>query len=976
MKRLIFTLTIILSSLQLLLAQDNVLTGVVNDGGANSTLPGVSVLIKGTTKGAITDFDGKFSIPKPNQGDVIVFTYVGMKSQEITYNGQKDIDITLQPDVKELDDIVIVAYGAQKKTSVTGAVAKLDSEELVDVTTPNVSGMLQSKAAGVQVASTSGQPGATTEIRIRGKASMNASIDPLWVVDGVIMHGVPEINPADIENISILKDASATSLYGSRGANGVVMVTTKRAKDGTSQFNFSAKSGITQLNQGNFELMDGQEMVNYYKKFPNQGDIPAMITDNYSQLAKQNYDWVDNGTQNGIAQDYNLSYTGGTDKIRTFISGGYYNESGAVQGFDYERYTTRMNLDYSVNDKLTFKPKIALTYKETEDRQHDLYEMYRNMPWDNPYGADGKPVNPRDPNVVWYGRDMNNYLYDLQWNYGETSSLDMIANFDIEYDISKHFKFVSTNSITTMNGNTYYYTDPQSIAGEAMIGNINQSKSNGVNRFTNQMLRYFNTFGKHDINALVAYEYNDYAFNNISAQGNGIIPGTKILDGTAIPQTVQGTKYDYALQSFLFNANYSYDEKYMAQFSFRTDGASNVGINNRYGSFFSISGGWNINNEDFINSNNITMFKLRGSYGSLGNRPESMYPYQNLYYLDYSYNGIPAAIPGQYPNYDLSWEKSYQGNIAIDFGLWDKLNFTVEYYNINTSDLLYYVKLPSVSGFDGYWENVGGVTNKGFEFFMSYDAVQRKDFSLGFDFNIGINRNQVTEVYEDQDVIRGNKITKVGSDIDTWYLRKWAGVDPQTGNPTWERVDPETGEVTITDDYAQATLQEVGTSTPNFQGGVTLRAEYKGIFLNANFAYSHGAMIYNMARETYDSDGAYASYNQMKLQDGWSRWEKPGDVATHPRMEYNNQSQSNKPSSRYLEDGSYLRLRNLSFGYRLPNKLTEKMNIKNARIYFSGDNLWTLTGYSGMDPEVGDGSDMSAFYPVPKRFMFGLNFSF
>ncbi|AZQ65434.1 TonB-dependent receptor [Flammeovirga pectinis] len=972
--RKIYLISLLLLSSIFTFAQD-VLKGTVKDDKGEG-IPGVSVLIKGTTRGGITNFDGAYSIITPKSGEVILFTYMGMKPQEITYSSQQNLDVTLQTDVTELDDIVIVAYGAQKKTSVTGAVAKLDADELLDVTTPDVSGLLQSKAAGVQVASTSGQPGATTEIRIRGKASMNASIDPLWVVDGVIMHGVPEINPADIETISILKDASATSLYGSRGANGVVMVTTKRAKDGTSQFNFSAKTGITQLNQGNFKLMNGQQMVDYYKSFPNQGDIPSDISDNYDQLTNQNTDWVNNGTQNGIAQDYSLSYTGGTEKMRTFISGGYYSEDGAVKGYNYERYTTRMNLDYNVNDRLVFKPKVALTYKETMDRQHDLYQMYRNMPWDNPYDANGKPVNPRDPNVMWHGRDMNNYLYDLQWNYGETNDFNMISNFDIEYDISKHIKFVSTNSITYGNGNNYSYADPQSIAGEAMIGNIYQSKSEFVNKFSNQMLRYFNTFGKHDINALVAYEYTDYTYNNMSAQGNGIVPGTKILDGTAVPQTVQGTKYDYALQSFLFNMNYAYDERYMAQFSFRTDGASNVGIDNRYGSFFSISGGWNINKEAFFKSDAVTTFKLRGSYGSLGNRPESMYPYQSLYALDFNYNGIPAAVPSQYPNYNLSWEKSYQSNIAVDFGLWNRLNFTLEYYNINTSDLLYYVKLPAVSGFDGYWENVGGVINNGVEFMVSYEAIQRKDFSLGFDFNIGHNRNQVTEVYQDQNVIRGNKITKVGHDIDTWYLRKWAGVDPQSGNPTWESVDPETGTVTITEDYAQATLQEVGTSTPNFQGGFTARVDYKGVFLNANFAYSQGAMIYNTARETYDSDGAYASYNQMQLQDGWNRWEKEGDVATHPKLEYNNQSQSNKPSSRYLEDGSYLRLRNVTFGYRLPNKFNEKMKIKNARVYFSGDNLWTVTGYSGMDPEVGDGSDMSAFYPVPKRLMMGLNFSF
>ncbi|UBM58386.1 TonB-dependent receptor [Marinilongibacter aquaticus] len=947
------------------------LSGKVTDE-SGTALTGVSVSVVGTTVGAITNADGEYTITLPENTDEVVFSFIGMKPQTIAVNNRSKIDVTLESDATLLESVVVVAYGTQKKSDITGAVVNIKSKELTDVTTSSASNMLQGKVAGVQISQGSGQPGSTPVIRIRGKSSLNSSVDPLWVVDGMIMHGTPNLNPNEIESISVLKDAAATSLYGSRAANGVVVVTTKGGKVGSSSFSVSSKYGVSTLNQGNFKLHNSQQLYDYYKNLGNPESVPDWFTDD---VLKKDFDWVKNGTRTGQIQDHNVTYTSGTDKSRTFISGGYYQEEGAVKGYNYERYSFRMNLDYDVNSKLTISPKLAMNSNNRSDRQHSLYEMYLNMPWDSPYDANGELINPRTTDV-WYGRDQSNYLYDLQWNYGRSSEFNMFGNFDFQYDITKTLKFVSTNGLTLYNSDGLGYTDPQSISGEANQGSVSNSNAKRVTRFTNQMLRYTNSFGNHRINALAAYEYNDYNYMGNSAKGIGIISGNQILDGTSSPNDVSGTRNEYALQSLLMNVDYNYDDRYHAQFSIRRDGASNFGENSKYGTFYAMSGGWNIHKESFFNVRAINALKLRASYGGVGNRPGSLYPQYDLYGIDNSYNSSPAATPTQLGNSDLSWEKSYETNIGLDSRLFNRLSLTMEYYVKNTSGLLYYVKLPSVTGYDGYWENIGGVVNKGFEAIVSYDVIQNKPFTWTLDFNIGLNRNKITELYDDQEIDRGTKIFKEGYNLDTWYMRKWAGVDPATGNPTWEIRDKETDEVTISQDYNTANKQILGNSTPKFFGGFSSSMSYKNFSLRANFTYVKGNMIYNQSRELYDADGAYPTYNQQVLADGWSRWEKPGDIATHPKAYYGGNNNSNKVSSRYLEDGSYLRLRNVTLAYNLPSSVAEKLRMSNLGIYISGDNLLTFTKFSGMDPEVGDSGTYNTLYPLTRRMVLGLNLTF
>ncbi|MEE9364112.1 MAG: TonB-dependent receptor [Cellulophaga sp.] len=947
------------------------ITGTVLD---DSSIPifGVNIIVEGTAIGTATDFDGNYTINVPTNGTALKFSYVGYVTQTVAINGRGTINVTLLTDASSLDEVIVVAYGTQKKEAITSSVVSIKAEELKDVTTPDVSSMLQGKAAGVMVAASSGAPGATPNILIRGVASLNGNITPLWVVDGVIQHGVPIVNPNDVASVSVLKDASATSMYGSRGANGVIIVTTKRGKIGKSEINVSTKVAMNEFNSGGFEVMNSQQLYDYHTQF---GNANPWFTQG---LLDRDYDWINGGTQTGIVKDVNVSFTSGTEKMNLFMNTGYYNESGTLRGNELDRYTFRMNLDYNASKRLKIMPKISYSI-DSRDRvaQAPLYQLYLNLPWDNPFDADGKPVYAQESSD-WLGRDQSNYFYDQQWNYSSSNIFNMSSNFDLEYKITPNLVFSSVNNFALYRSKSKSYSDPRSNSGLATGGAISDDTANRLTRLTTQMLKYKKSFGDHSVTALAGYEYNDYEYESFGATGTGIIAGAEILNAASETGEINGFKNDYALQSFFLSTDYAYSNRYFAKASVRRDGASNFGLDNQYGNFFALGAGWNVHNEDFFDSNIFNELKLRVSYGSVGNRPSSLYPYQATYRVNTQYIGIPGAILNQYGNPDLGWEKSYETNIALDMRLFNRVSTTLEYYNKNTSDLLYFVNLPDITAFSGYWENVGGLKNSGFEASVSADIIQSDDFNWNIGFNIGINKNEVTELFDEQtEIPRGSKIFKVGEDSNSWYTRKWLGVDADNGNPLWEVVDSETGEITETSNWNEATLQIEGTSSPDFIGGFNSNWRYKGFSLSANFNFSQGGTIYNGSRELFDSDGFYSTFNQQVLADGWSRWENPGDIATHPLAIEGGNNNSNKRSSRYLEDGSYLRMRNVTLSYNLPSTVLSKIGLSNLNIYVSGDNLLTFTKYTGVDPAVGGlGGSASLSYPIPKRFTFGVNVSF
>lgn len=688
--------------------------------------------------------------------------------------------------------------------------------------------------------------------------------------------------------------------------------------------------------------------------------------------------------------------------MRSLISIGVYDETGAVKGYDFTRYNMLYKTDYRPTDWLTIKPFISGSRRDIDNRQYSVSAMYSNLPWDSPFDEAGNIVGHRSSS--WVNSNSTNYLYDLQYNFSTSTTYEFMGNLDFDIKLTDWLTFSSVNNIKTQLYSSKNYYDPRSSDAEGVNGRITEYNSQMLRRYTNQLLRFNKYFDKHSINAILAYEFNDYSAKTVTATGTGFVPGFEILDVVAKPEETKGGVSEWAVQSVFSNINYAYDSKYLAQLSLRRDGASNFGDHAKYGNFFSISGGWNIHREDFFNSELVNELKLRAAYGSVGNRPTSLYPQYDLYSVSaaYSYNGVPGALISQIGNKDLTWEKTYTTGVGLDVGFADKVRLTLDYYDKNTSDLLYQVRVPGLTGVTSVWRNIGAVRNKGFEATASVDIIKNNDLLWTIDGNIGLNRNKVTELYgipnpetgEVPPVIVGsgvniagsaNRILRIGADSDTWYVQEWAGVNPDNGAAQWYKtvIDAEGNKVREkTENYAEADQVEVGAYTPKFFGGLSTSLYWKSFDMNAVFGYSVGGKIYNYSRMEYDADGAYTDRNQMRLMPSWSRWEKKGDIATHPVASYNNSSGSNKLSSRYLEDGSYFKMRTLSLGY---NFILPQYNIENIRLFVTGENLFTITGYSGIDPELPSYEDDSGrrvvgvtttVYPTTRKFMFGINLTF
>lgn len=944
------------------------ITGVVKDI-KGETIIGANIMIKGTGTGVSTNIDGGFSIEAAT-GDELIVSFIGYLTQTIKIDSQKTLNIKLLEDTKTLEEVVVVGYTVQTKSAVTGSVAVVKADKLKDVNTLEVGSMLQGKVSGVYVSGSSGEPGQASKIRIRGKGTLNSSVSPLWVVDGVIVGEDPGLNPNEIDNISVLKDGSATALYGSRAANGVIVVTTKRGEYDANKYSVSVNAGVSLLSTGRLEMMNSQELYDYQKSWNNQ----SWFTE---ELLKHNTDWFKEASKPGLYTNANITYTGSSGRMRSFVMADYYREEGAIKDFTLDRFTFRSNNDVKFTDRFTMSTKISGSLSRTDSQQRSVYNTYLYLPWDFPYNEDGSIRSGQEQD--WRGRDGINDMYDLQWNWSRSKKLTVDGTINFNYQITDWLRFESNNSIRYLSNRSESYTDKRSRSGQSDKGSLSNSNSLLTKQFTNQMIRFEKSFGKHKVNALGAYEYTRHFYESTSAEGRGIQPGREILDVTTGIKSIGGYKDAIATQSALFNANYDYDNRYMGQVSYRMDESSCFGKNNRMGHFFTVSGGWNIQNETFFESlrESVNQLKVRVSYGSLGNTPGAYYGHYPLY-SSMMYNDEVAYFPSQMGNADLSWEKCYTTNIGIDARFFDRFGVTIDLYNKNTSDLLYYAPLPNISGYTGQYKNVGAINNKGLEISLNADVIRTSKFQWTSDFNIGFNRNRVTELYGGKPELKGLKRLEEGRDMDEGYLREWAGVDPANGSPLWYTTD-ENGKRTTTDSYNKADRVYCGSAAPKFTGGWMNSFSYKGFTLTANFDFVYGNLLYNQSRELLDSDGAYADYNSMKLKSGWKRWEKEGDIATHPKAINGGNKNSNKSSSRYLEKGNYFSLRNLSLGYSIPEKLCGKLGLQRVNVSCSADNLFTLTPFSGVSPQLSDSSTdgyAGTIYPLSRRIVFGLNVSF
>lgn len=978
--------------------QTGKIKGTIVDSKTGEPVIGASVKVKGTKLAAVTDLNGEFEL-NTHANATLQISYVGFKETEVkASNGMK---ISLEEDTESLEEVVVVGYGTQKKESLTGAMANIKGEKLKDITSATVENMLNGKVSGVYVAPGSGRPGSTGAIIIRGQTSINGATAPLWVVDGVIVgNSAGDLNPDDIETMTVLKDAASTAIYGSEGANGVVVVTTKQAKHEKMSISLSAKAGLSTLNRGNLEMMDGAEFYDYYKSFQNVESVnfPRWNED----LRNSNFDWFKLAKKTGSTQDYNLTLNGGSQNIQSMFTLGYFKEEGAVKGYDMNRYSTRIKVVYKPYEWLTIKPNISGSRTNDKDKQYSVGAMYSMMPWDSPYDENGNLV----PNYYagWVNSKATNYLNDLAaGNYSTSTTYDLSGGLDFDIKIAPWLTFSSVNNYSYYNSQTHGYYDPKSSSGEGVNGRTTEYNYVSTRRYTNQLLRFKKSWGKHNVNALLAYEFNDYEMKYTDVYATGFISGFEDFMTAAKPEMANGYRTAWAKQSYFTQWRYDYDSRYYGELSLRRDGRSNFGSNNRYGNFFSVSGAWNINNESWFKADWVDQLKLRAAFGSVGNVPTSLYPSYSLYSVGATYNENPGALISQIGNKDLTWEKTYTTGVGVDASFWqNRLHATLDYYIKNTSNILYQVPVTGLVGVTSIWKNIGKMRNTGIELTVGGDIIRTKDLTWNVTANISHNSNELRDLYKQRDA-NGNYVVKpvlisdgtsiagtaqrileIGEPVDTYYMKEWAGVNPEDGKPQWY-MDDANGNKVVTDSYSKASYYKCGKASPDVYGSFSTSLFYKNFDLQANFGYSLGGQIYSYYRQEFDSDGAYAGdRNQMKLQKGWSRWEKPGDIATHPRAMYNNQDKGNLASSRYLESSDYLKLRSLTLGYNFDLK---KYGIQTLRLSVSGENLFTITDYSGVDPELPAGTNDkgvlsvtstggTSVYPAVRKFMLGVNLTF
>jgi TonB-linked SusC/RagA family outer membrane protein len=941
-------------------------------------LPGVSIKVRGGSRGTTTNSDGQYSLSNIPDNAVLEISYIGFETKTLPVKGAGTYNLQLNPATKDIEGVTVVGYSTRNVKYLSSAVTTVSGDKLRDVTSNSMSSMLQGKASGVVVSAAGGDPASNSiNILIRGQGTLAASTEPLFVVDGNIGG---TFNPTDVESVTILKDAAATGLYGSRAANGVIIVTTKQGKAGKTRISFNTSVGWNKANNGNFRLMNSRQLYDYQQTFTTRPDSVLNI----------DTDWQDVAFRTAMTQTYTLSAAGGTEKTQFYTSGNYFKEEGTLLTNSREAFNFRTNVSHRINDKL--KVSVLLNGIYTKNNNHHsntLYGAYTNLPWDKPYEADGTPRF--GASASWLGREKQNFIHSLQYNKAFSREFNVNGDLNLEYAITRHLTFSSFNRGRFWNKKYTEYYDRRSKEGTADLGFLRNNLEYNNTLLTSNRLRYENSFGGHNLSVLGVGETEKYYYDNNFVTGRGLPAGmTAMSTATEVKGLPEGGLDEYAFSKWLVQGDYNFDNRYFMQASFVRDISSKFGNNNPGGNFYQLGASWIVTSEMFMQAvRPIHFLKLRLSHGTVGNPPTDNYRALGLYRYDQSasYAGQSGSYPSQKANPDLTWEKIMSNNIGLDLGLFKRIDLNVDIYEKRAKSLLMLRPLPFTSGYLNVMENIGSVVNRGLELTLNTKNLVR-EFKWETSFNIAFNRNEVTRLNGSDKFGQPGTVQPVGlgEDMDKWYMRIWAGVDPATGDPLWEKIITDADGkryLTYTNSYNSATLQYTGTSSaPKYTGGILNSFAYKGFYLNVFFNFVKGNYVMNAQRQFFDSDGLYDSYNQMVLIEGWSRWSKPGDVATHPKPQLGGNKSSNEPSSRFLEDGSYIRMRNIQLGYDLPAGLLSRLKLGTARVFISGDNLWTATRFSGMDPEVpftgaaGTKGYSSNKYPISKKVLLGLNIGF
>ncbi|MFC2109896.1 SusC/RagA family TonB-linked outer membrane protein [Bacteroidota bacterium] len=1001
-------------------AQSITVEGNVNDE-SGVPLPGVTIIVEGTSQGTLTDFNGYYTLSVPSGNAKIVFSYIGMKTITELVNNRTTINAVLKENFEQLESVIVVAYGTSTKEAYTGAAAIVDNETIEDRPVSSFEKALQGTTAGLMVSSSSGQPGAGSTVRIRGIGSLSASSAPLFILDGAPMSGaISDINPNDIETVTVLKDAAASSLYGSRAANGVILITTKQGKSGTTKISFSSQLGISQRISDGYALMNStqfyeQSWMGLYNEALLDGETISQAQtyaheevkdvvgynpfgvdtplDNTGKLIPgtqilTNTDWRDEIYKIGFIKTHNINISGGSDLTKVFMSLGYYSDSGTTLGSTFSRITNKINVSHKINDFLKAGMNSHISYSKTIappggtgfanpvrsaeiiNSASPVYDGAGNYEWGNKAVLDFNPVALAD---------LDKYIYKTK---------RAVVNAHLDVDFSSKLKFRTTIGIDTSLDDGLNYYNPDHGNGAGVNGRTTASRSDLLSWNISNILTYSHANDISLFEVLVGQEAlgTDYSVLSAAVTDFGI-PGKIDLSWGASPEQPGSFTTSSRMVSYLSQIKYDYDSRYYFSTSARIDGSSRFGENNKYGLFYSVGGGWQLSKEDWMPDWSwLNNAKLRASYGTSGNNNIGNYASLGLYGNGFNYSGSSGIGATQLENLNLSWEKIQSANIGLELNLFSKLDASFEFYNRNSDGLLFGKPLSAISGIGTILSNLGAMSNRGIEASFKYNLIDNNNFYSSIGFNISTNSNKILELTTEK-IVSGTKLLEEGSSLYQFYMREWAGVNPDNGKPMWyvndssddkeDNIFPESAfddplgsGKKVTSSYNDAERKRLGNSLPKVFGGINYDLSYKNLALNFYLYYSLGGKAYNNDYATNMHDGTQSG-NNLAL-DAARAWTPNNRYTDVPRYVKNNTDQSEQMSSRFIEDASYIRLKNINLSYQFSESTCKAFKLNSLKAFVSAENFLTFTKFKGFDPEVAINGTTNNNIPGVKVVTMGL----
>lgn len=1000
----------------------NTETGIMNVAQQQQTVKGIvkgpdglpviaaNISQKGTNNATITDLYGNFTLNITGQHPVLVISYIGYVTTEVNVSGRAFIEVVLQEDVEALDEVVVVGYGTMRKKDVTGAVSSVRTEDITKNATSNVMQAIAGKMSGVQVVQNSGTPGGDVSILIRGVGTINDA-SPLYVIDGVpVSGGMWYLNPNDVESIDVLKDASATAIYGSRGANGVVMVTTKQAQEGHTEINFDYSYGI-QHTAKTYDMLNASQYAALHNEMRTNAGPEYSLNPAFSdpESLGTGTDWMDAIFRTAPMQKVNLSMLGGNQKISHATSLGYYTQDGIMKNSSYNRLSLQSNISSKIVSNVTVRANVNLSAenRRTQPVGTVIQNAMRILPSIPIQDENGEYAGPTG-NAEWNGNALNPVAIINEQNY-RMKGFRMLSNISLEWEIIKGLKFKTTGGAELGYDYNNSYI-PKYKWGMNESKNTMQTVSSAYEQLYlwDNTLNYDKSFGKHRINAMVGTSYQEYKKESVSASGSGRASElTTELDNATKATDVGGNSLRWALMSYMARLHYSYDDRYLVTATFRADGSSKFGKDNRFGYFPSFAAAWNIGNESFMQSvKPISQLKLRVGYGQTGNQNIGAYAFADKLSVNGVYNfgsqrGFESNLvnliyPYLLSNPSVKWEAVEQYNVGVDIGfLKNRIVANLDFYVKNTRDMLTKKPVPQTSGTSleqADWPpvNIGKVLNRGFEF-----TINTKNFVGEFkwetNLNMSFNHNEVVSI-GGPEILNGVSLIREGQPINSFYGYKLGGVyqtldevftgpvmenraaDKASHNP-YKNTSP--GDMWFVDVDGNGETNDldrtvIGNPSPDCIFGFNNTFSYKNFDLSIFFQGALGNQVWNGVRASHESMNS--TYNQ--LASTLERWTGEGTSSSMPRAIYADPNNNSRASTRWLENGSYAKLKNLTFGYTLPENWTNRAKVKALRLYVSFDNLCTITNYSGLDPEVGLSGLDYGVYPSARTYMFGVSVKF